>query len=342
MPAEINEVVIVKYVRLVLLATLSLLALGAAPARAQIACVFDIMGAQGDVYALARDYALQARRMGIVLKLRGYTDERVALEDFKAGQCDAVMMTNLRGRQLNKFVGTLDSLGSVPSYEMLRSVIGLLMSPKSAARMVSGPYEVVAIIPLGAVYPIVNDRSINTLAKAAGKRIAAFDWDQTQSSLIKQIGARPVSADITNFAGKFNNGQVDIIAAPAMAVRPLELQKGIGTKGAIVNMPFMNITGIMVIRKDSFNPGDGQLLRSFTSKIQDGAFDLVRRSEADIPPQFWLEVPSYEIDGYKGIMREARIRLAKQGHYDATMLRFLKRVRCRYIPEEAECSLDDE
>ena len=55
MPAEINEVVIVKYVRLVLLATLSLLALGAAPARAQIACVFDIMGAQGDVYALARD-----------------------------------------------------------------------------------------------------------------------------------------------------------------------------------------------------------------------------------------------------------------------------------------------
>jgi hypothetical protein len=209
----------VKYVRLVALTLLAMSAMVAAPARAQVACIFDIMGAQGEVYALARDYALHARSMGITLKLRPYTDERVALEDFKAGQCDAVMMTNLRGRQLNKFVGTLDSIGSVPTYDMLRSVIGLLMSPKSAARMVSGPYEVVSIIPLGAVYPVVNDRRINTLAKAAGKRIAAFDWDKTQASLIKQIGARPVSADITNFAGKFNNGQVDIIAAPAMAVK---------------------------------------------------------------------------------------------------------------------------
>lgn len=337
-----NEVVIVKYVRHVLLAALAALSLGAAPVSAQTACVFDIMGAQGDIYALARDYALQARRMGIVLKPRAYTDERVALEDFKAGQCDAVMMTNLRGRQLNKFVGTLDSLGSVPTYDMLRSVIGLLMSPKSAARMVNGPYEVVSIIPLGAVYPVVNDRRINTLAKASGKRIAAFDWDQTQASLIKQIGARPVSADITNFAGKFNNGQVDIIAAPAMAVKPLELHKGIGTKGAIVNMPFMNITGIMVIRKDRFNPGDGQKLRGFTAQVLDSAFALIKRSEAEIPPQFWLEVPGYEIDGYEAIMRDARVRLAKEGHYDPDMLRFLKRVRCRYEPEEAECSLDDE
>jgi hypothetical protein len=325
---------------------LGLLALGmavmAAPARAQTACVFDIMGAQGDIYALARDYALQVKRMGINLKLRPYTDERVALEDFKAGQCDAVLMTNLRGRQLNKFVGTLDSLGSVPTYDMLRAVIGLLMSPKSAARMVNGPYEVASIIPLGAVYPVVNDRNINTLAKAAGKRIAAFDWDQTQAILIKQIGARPVSADITNFAGKFNNGQVDIISVPALAVKPLELHKGIGTKGAIINMPFMNITGIMVIRHDRFNPGDGQKLRNFSASLLDPAFALIKRSEEEIPPHFWSEVPRYEIEGYMAMMRESRVRLAKEGHYDPDMLRFLKRVRCRLNPGEAECSMDDE
>ena len=314
----------------------------AVPARAQTACVFDIMGAQGDIYAMARDYALQVRRMGINLKLRPYTDERVALEDFKAGQCDAVMMTNLRGRQLNKFVGTLDSLGSVPTYEMLRSVIGLLMSPKSAPRMVNGPYEVASIIPLGAVYPVVNDRNINTLAKASGKRIAAFDWDQTQAILIKQIGARPVSADITNFAGKFNNGQVDIISVPALAVKPLELHKGIGSKGAIINMPFMNITGIMVIRHDRFNPGDGQRLRDFSASLLDPAFALIKRSEAEIPPHFWSEVPRYEIEGYMAMMRESRVRLAKEGHYDPDMLRFLKRVRCRINPGEAECSMDDE
>lgn len=331
-----------KRVRLLLLAMLATAGLHVVPAQAQEACVFDIMGAQGDIYSLAKDYALQARRLGINLKLRPYTDERIALEDFKAGQCDAVLMTNLRGRQLNKFVGTLDSLGSVPTYEMLRSVIGLLMGPKSADRMVNGPYEVVSLIPLGAVYPVVNDRGINTLAKAAGKRIAAFDWDQTQASLIRQIGARPVSADITTFAGKFNNGQVDIISVPAMAVRPLELRKGIGTKGAIINMPFMNITGIMVIRHDRFNPGDGQKLRDFSSTMLDPAFALIKRSEGEIPANYWSNVPAYEIEGYMNMMREARVRLAKEGHYDPDMLRFLKRVRCRYTPEAAECSQDDE
>lgn len=329
-------------VRVFLCGVLAAVSLAAVPAQAQLACVFDIMGAQGDIYSIAKDYALQARRQGISLKLRPYTDERVALEDFKAGQCDAVLMTNLRGRQLNKFVGTLDSLGSVPTYDQLRSVIALLMSPKSASRMISGPYEVVSLIPLGAVYPIVNDRNINTLVKASGKRIAAFDWDMTQASLIKQIGARPVSADITNFGGKFNNRQVDIIAAPAMAVRPLELHKGIGSKGAIINMPFMNITGIMVIRRDRFQEGDGQKLRNFTASILDQSFALIKRSEEEIPVQFWSQVPSYEIEGYMALMREARIRLAKEGHYDPDMLHFLKRVRCRNTPGAAECALDEE
>ena len=329
-------------VRVFLCGVLAVVSLAAVPAQAQVACVFDIMGAQGDIYSIAKDYALQARRQGVSLKLLAYTDERVALEDFKAGQCDAVLMTNLRGRQLNKFVGTLDSLGSVPSYEQLRSVINLLMSPKWASRMISGPYEVVSVIPLGAVYPIVNDRSINTLAKASGKRIAAFDWDMTQASLIKQIGARAVSADITNFGGKFNNHQVDIIAAPAMAVRPLELHKGIGSKGAIINMPFMNITAIMVIRRDSFREGDGQKLRDFTAGILDQSFALIKRSEEEIPVQLWSQVPSYEIEGYMALMREARIRLAKEGLYDADMLHFLKRVRCRNTPAAAECSLDEE
>ncbi|MDP2228629.1 MAG: DUF6091 family protein, partial [Moraxellaceae bacterium] len=226
--------------------------LSASAAQAQIACIFDLMGSNGDVFSLARDYVLQARRVGINLTLRPYTDERVALEDFKAGQCDAVMMTNLRGRQLNKYVGSLDALGAVPTYQHARAVIELLMNPKSAPRMVSGQYEVVSLIPLGAVYPVVNDRNINTLAKAAGRKIAVFDWDVTQASLVKQIGGQPVSADITNFAGKFNNGQVDIIASPAVAFRPLELYRGIGSKGAIVNFPFMNINGIVVIRHDRF------------------------------------------------------------------------------------------
>ncbi|MDF2445090.1 MAG: hypothetical protein K0S46_326 [Moraxellaceae bacterium] len=306
------------------------------------ACVFDLMGSQGETYALARDITLEAQREGINLVLMPYMNEALAFEDFKAGQCDAVMITNLRGRQLNRFVGSVDAIGAVPSEQTLRAVLSLLMSPKSAERMVSGPYEVAGLIPLGAVYPFVDDRSINTLAKAAGKRIAVFDWDKTQARLVQRIGAQPVSSDIINFAAKFNNGQVDIVSAPAIAFRPLELYRGLGSRGAIVNMPFMQITGVIVIRHEKFKPGDGQKIRNVVSSRLEQAFAQIKKSEADIPSKYWSKVPQVEVDGYFRMMREARVMLTREGEYDADMMRFLKRVRCRYDPSNEECILDDE
>lgn len=314
----------------------------AKPALGPKACVFDLMGSQGENYALARDIALQAQSVGVPMQLVPYMNEALAYEDFKAGQCDAVMITNLRARQFNRFVGSIDAIGAVPNEQTLRAVLSLLLSPKSADRMVSGPYEVAGIVPLGAVYPFVDDRSINTLAKAAGKKIAVFDWDKTQRRLVQNIGAQPVSADILNFASKFNNGQVDIIAAPGIAFRPLELQRGLGTRGAIVNMPFMQITAVIVIRHEKFKPGDGQKLRNVVASRLDNSFALIKRSEADIPSQYWSKVPQVEIDDYFRLMREARVAMTEDGEYDPDMMHFLKRVRCRYDPANAECILDDE
>ena len=39
------------------------------------------------------------------------------------------------------------------------------------------------------------------------------------------------------FCEKFNSGQVDAIAAPAYAYKPLEIGKGVGVKGAIFTFP---------------------------------------------------------------------------------------------------------
>lgn len=49
--------------------------------------------------------------------------------------------------------------------------------------------------------------------------------------MVARAGATAVNSDISNFAAKFNNGQVDMVGAPAYAYKPLELSKGLGTKG---------------------------------------------------------------------------------------------------------------
>src|SRR5690606_17447213 len=201
----------------------------------QVVCVFDLVGKNGDVYSLMKDYQLAAKNWGADIELRVNTNEAVVAEDFKAGKCDGISVTGMRGRQFNRFTGSLDAIGAIPDLNLAVKVMQGLASPTFAKLMVQGKYEIAGVIPVGDAFLMVNDRSINTVAKAAGKKIAVLDYDEAQKIMVQQVGAQAVSADVTNFGSKFNNGQVDIIGAPAAVFKPLELHKGLGSKGAIVN-----------------------------------------------------------------------------------------------------------
>ena len=79
-----------------------LIAASAAPmAQAnQTLCVYDLLGGAGDMVNIAKDYAVAAQNMGAKMSIKAYTDERVATEDLKAGEC-----------QFNPTAAALDSLG---------------------------------------------------------------------------------------------------------------------------------------------------------------------------------------------------------------------------------------
>ncbi|MES3040468.1 MAG: putative solute-binding protein [Pseudomonadota bacterium] len=309
----------------------------AGAAQAQSFCVYEPTGAQGLNYAFAKDYALAAKSWGVNLALKAYTDERVASEDFKAGQCDGIVITGLRGRQYNTYVGSIDSIGGVPSYRHLRTVLQVLASPQSEANMKKGAYEVVGIFPLGAAYVFVRDRSINSIEKAAGKKIAVLDFDKSQAKLVQQLGAQPVSSDITNFTAKFNNGQVDIVAAPGIAFKPFEMYKGLGTKGAIYRFPLLQLTVHMIVRSERFPTGFGQKSRAFVLTQLDRADATIKQAEDGIPAKYWLDLTSADKEKYTVMMLEARIQLTQDGIYDPRMMNLLKKVRCKIEPGAAEC-----
>lgn len=163
-------------------------------------CVFDTLGAGGDIYNLAKDYAIAAPNLGAAVQLRSYTNEKVAVDDLLAGQCDAVFATGLRTRQFNDVAGAIDSLGvstivrnngidMKSSYEVVRRAVQTFASPAGAALMRKGHYEVAGIVPYGTAYPVVNDRKINSVEACAGIRIAAFDYDRAQAEMIRKISA---------------------------------------------------------------------------------------------------------------------------------------------------------
>lgn len=329
--------------RLLRSATLaSLLALGAGMAQAQTLCVYDPISTQGTIYAAAKDFALAAKKWGANLTPKAYTNEGVVAEDFKAGRCDMAVMSGLRARQFNMFTGTLDAVGGLENYDQLGKALNLMASPKLESRMKSGPYEVAGVFALGAGYVFVNDRKIDQLAKAAGKKVAVLEWDKSQTELVRLVGAEPVQSSIADMAPKFNNGVVDILVAPALLYSPFELWKGMAKKGAVADFPIIQLTGQAVIRTDKFPAGFGAKSRAYAYSQLAHNLDVIKKQEAKIDPKFWMRIAPKDKAGYANVMREARLKLADDGFYDREMLALLKHVRCAASPKDAECSMKDE
>jgi ABC-type amino acid transport substrate-binding protein len=312
-------------------------------------CVWDVAGKTGDVYAQATDYAVAMQKNGVDLELKSYVDERVAIEDFRSGQCDGVIATAFRTRQFNAVAGSLDSIGSTTivknnkvdidaSYEVVRKVIQIFTDPKAGKLMVEGNYEIGGIFPLGAAYPIVRDRKINSVEALSGKKIAAFDYDKAQGLMIQRIGAQPVSVDVTNIGTKFNNGIVDMVTLPAVAYKPLELYKGIGKTGGIGRFPIMIPTVQIVVNKTKFPEGFGEKSRQYWFAQFDRALSIIQTAEKGIPAAMWDELPAESIPKYVLMFRESRIEIAKQGLYNKVGLNIIKKARCSINPSDAECA----
>lgn len=304
-------------------------------------CVFDIVGKSGPVFSAMQDYRLEALKWGVDLEIKPFTDEKIVAEEFKAGTCDAVGITGLRGRAFNSFTGTLDSLGSIPDYETLRVVLEKLVAPQLAPLMKSGDYEVVGIAPAGGAYLMVNDRSIDTVNELSGKKIAVLDFDKSQAIMVESIGASPVTATIANFGSMFNNGAVDVIGAPAVAFQPLELYKGIGTKGGVVDYALVQLTVQVLTRHARFPADYGQKSRNYIYSQFDRNMAEIQKSTDGIDSKLWMKIPDKDKVGYQEMFRQSRIKLRDSGIYDGKMLTFLSRVRCTMNASLTECTAKD-
>lgn len=300
-------------------------------------CVFDIIGNVGPVMGAMRDWSTAAMAWGLEAELIPFTNEAIAAEDLKAGKCDAALMTGIRGRDFNQYAGTLDSIGGIPTIEHLRILLQVLSHPSSASNISTDSYSIMGIAPAGAAYIFVNDRKINTLAKAAGKKVAVLGYDKTQSILVSQIGATPVDSDITNFSTKFNNGVVDVIAAPLVAYAPLELYKGLSPDGGIINYPLVQISMQLIARSDRFPQEMMQTSREYFFNNLDKILEGLAKEEKSVDPKWWVEIPDKDKGEYEIMMQQARIQLRDQGFYSKDMLSLQRRIRCKIDNARAEC-----
>lgn len=309
-------------------------------------CVFDLLGANGPIYTQMKDYKIAALHWGVDLQLKPYISEAQAATDFKAGLCDAVSFTGIQSRQFNAFTGSLDAMGALPSYAHLKTVISTISSPQAAPLMINGLYEVAGIIPIGAAYLFVNDRSLlNQSADVQGKHssihIAVMANDLAQIELVSLLGTPSLSTSIAEMYIKFNTKLVDISYGPAVVYQAMELHKGLQANGGIIRFPVAQISLQIIIRKAEFAETYGQKSREYTLSQFDKAVLLAQSYEDRIPAWRWLSISASHQQRYNDIYRKTRLSLRDKGIYDARMLRVMRLTRCQKNPQLSECTTKD-
>ena len=306
---------------------------------ARTLCVYDPSGANGDAFNLAKDYRDAAVSWGVTFNLKPYTDERTAVEDFKAHQCQAVLLTGVRARAFNRFSGSVEALGALSNYNQLKTVVTHLAAPAARKLMQQGEYETAGVFPAGAVYLFVKQRSINTVGALAGRRLATLDFDEAARAMVHEVGASMVTADIGTFAPMFNNGSVDACYAPAMAYGPLELKKGLGTQGGVIRFPLSQLTLQVLIRSADMPANFADESRRYSAAQVPRLIKMIQSADDGIPANFWIDIPKADLKRYDDMFTKVRIKLRGDAHvYDKTMLTLLRRVRCKESSDRAECA----
>ncbi len=301
-------------------------------------CVFDPSGRSGPGFNLLKDFRTKALALGADLDLKPYTDEKTAMEDFKTGQCDGAVITGTRLRPFHKFAGTLEAMGALPTYSHLGTVVKSLSKAKASKLMGNEKYKVAGIFSGGAIYLFVNDKKMNTVSALAGKRLATMSYDDAAKTMVKKVGASMTAADVSTFAGLFNNGSVDACYAPPMAYQALELYKGIGEKGGVIRYPLAQMTLQFIIHADRFPDAFAEGSRKLAAQLFSKGEAASKQAEKTIPAKHWIEIPPEDKARYDEMFLDVRIELRDKAKvYDATALKLLRKVRCSKDKTRAEC-----
>lgn len=300
-------------------------------------CVYDPVGKSGPAINFFSDLKGKAIGWGLELDMHAYTDEKVASNEFKAGNCDMVFVTAILALPYVPFGGTLGVTGGIINEKQLNVVIKSLTNPKVGQNLINGNYEMAGVLPVGSVYMFVNDRAIDTIPEFSGKRMSVLNASPQAYLMSELVGATPVGTSLATFSGQFNNGSIELLPMVALAYNTFELYQGLGEKGGIWDEMISYGMMEVILHRDRFEAGFGQKMREyFLSRIAD-INRLVKTAEDEIPTKYWIKTSPESVKDLNELKRKIRFTLKDKNVLNGTALTMLWKIRCSVNPENAEC-----
>lgn len=300
-------------------------------------CVFDLMGANGDIMSVAKDYALAAKEWGVEITPKVYMNANAAIRDFDSQKCDGIVADNFSTKKYNKFMGTIGAVGAIDNYDLAQKVLMAVSSNKLANKMKNQKYEVVGYMPYGLTYLHTKNREYKSISDLQNKKLAILDVDISQRRMAQKVGMSPVNSTVDNATEKFRNNEVDVLPAPLVAYEPLEIGKILGSEGGIVNYPLALFTMNFIISNDKYPTDFGQKSRQWFSQKTPQMIRTVKKWEASVPRQMIYEIPEMDHITYDRLLSQLRKEFIDTQVYDPAMITLMRHLRCAQDTKFIEC-----
>ena len=331
-----------RFLILPLLAIITLLIAFPASSKTTLApvkfCVWDPVGSTGPFITFLKQTKLNAIKWGIDLQLEAYTDEKVASNDFKSELCDAVFLTNILGRHLVPFSAAFGAPGAIKTLEQLKTLSATLNYPKAKKFITNGKYELTGLFPIGEIYTFVRDKSNVSISGISGKKVSILNADVASTRFAEVVGASKVPTSLATWGGQFNNGNVDVMFAPALAYNTFELYKGLGEKGGIIKYNILYAVMEMVVNIERVPKDFGEKMRAHALSRFNELENTVKQATSEIPDKYWVKLDKKDSAEYEALAKKIRISLRDEKAYSPTAISILWKIRCKYNPSDLECA----
>lgn len=301
-------------------------------------CVWDPVGKTGPFMTFFKETALKAFSWGYELKMHAYTDEGVAANDFKSGQCDAVLLTNILAKDFLPFTSAFGSPGGIRSLEELKTLSASLNSTKAKPLITRNQYELGGLYPIGEIYTFVQDRTKTRIEDVSGRKVSVLNNDVASLKFIQMVGASPVHTSLATWAGQFNNGNVDVMFGPALAYNTFELYKGLGEDGGIIDHSILYAVMEVVINTERAPAEFAKQMRQHALTRFGELENTVKQAHSEIPAKYWIKLSDQNRSEYEDMIKRVRLALRDEKEYDAKAISILWKIRCKYNPGAKECA----
>ena len=301
-------------------------------------CVWDPVGRTGPFMNFFKGTVAEAFRWGYDLQMEAYTDESVAANDFKSGQCDAVLLTNILAKDFLPFTGAFGAPGGIRSLDELKTLSASLNNPKAKELITHNDYELGGLYPIGEIYTFVQDRSKTRIEDVSGRKVSILNNDVASMKFVEMVGASPVHTSLATWAGQFNNGNVDVMFAPALAYNTFELYKGLGEQGGIIDHSILYAVMEVVVNSKRAPDGLADHMRQHALTRFDELENTVTQAFSEIPAKYWVNLEDGKREEYEDMIKKVRLSLRDEKVYDQKAISILWKIRCKYDPSAKECS----